>query len=200
MAKHVTQRRDTIVVGTFRTAAAERGSRVIAVLLTGIQQEAPSGEIPEDIAIESQITVPGRSKVSMVEALDRIGRPMPLSCPECGGPYWQVGEGGAAVFRCHTGHAHTARSLLESQSDEIEESLWVAVRALTERATVLDRLARASDARGPSFGDSIRERAREAQTHSDQARQFLLSLRAVRPDDEAAQDVNLPSLASRQLP
>lgn len=220
----------------FRTAAAERGSRVIAVLLTGrlddgaagvgavrrcgglaiVQEpgEARSPEmprraietagadhvvplaaiapllaalagqpvepspIPHDVAVEARISAGG---VHEPGALDALGEPVPLTCPECGGTLWGVDEGGALVYRCHTGHAASPRALLDSQSEVIERALWVAVRALVERVGTLERLAADAGHRGASaVAAEYHRRAREAGEHAEQARGFLLSLRPPR--------------------
>ncbi|ACY17738.1 chemotaxis protein CheB [Haliangium ochraceum] len=226
----------------FRTAAAERGGRVIAVLLTGllddgiaglesvrrcggvtvvqdpddaefaempqralsaeladhvcclagmgallrtlVGQPAPASEVPHAITVEARMSGPGRSTP---EALTSIGDQVPASCPECGGPLWAVGAGESSVYRCHTGHALSARALLEMQAEEVERSMWAAVRALTERAAVLERMAGDAEARGHHRGgDVFRERAREDWAHSEQARQYLLSLRENLPREPEA--------------
>ena len=212
----------------FRSAAAARGGRVIAVQLTGLLDDGVAGldavrrcgglvvvqdpadaefdemprralesldadhvttldalpdllatlagkaageaDIPDDIAIEARLSGLDRSRPADVE---EIGERVSVACPDCGGPLWQVGRGGTATFRCHVGHALSARALLGAQSEDIERSLWVAVRSLSERAAMLDRLARHD--RGRS-ADDYRERADEAAAHSEQARRFLLSL------------------------
>jgi len=227
----------------FRTAAADYGSRVIGVLLTGllddgvagleaikrcgglvivqdpddaefaqlpqhaldavaadhvlplveiakhlqqlVGQPAPSVAVPDDIAIEARLVDPRRSSA---HDLNRIGEKVAFACPECGGPMWRMNHGNATHFRCHTGHALSARTLLDSQAEEIEQSLWVAVRALTERAGTLEKLA--DRARGLASADGFRERAAEATGHAEQARQFLLSLRMTRPPDDS---LNRPS-------
>jgi len=45
------------------------------------------------------------------------------------------------LFRCHVGHTFSMESLLREQTSEIERSLWAAVRALQEGATLLGRVA-----------------------------------------------------------
>jgi two-component system, chemotaxis family, protein-glutamate methylesterase/glutaminase len=220
----------------FRTAAAQRGSRVIGVLLTGmlddgiagleairrcggvavvqdpseaeypemperaiasvdvdhvvpiaemgellgrlVLEEAPAAEIPRDIAIEAQITVAGTLSPADVEA---IGEQAPLSCPECSGPLWRVGQGGASTYRCYTGHSLSNQVMLAAQSDEVERALWAAVRALSDRAGVLEKLAEDEERRGRAYNVMYRDRAREARAQAEEARRFLLSLHTKRP-------------------
>jgi len=220
----------------FRTAAAARGGRVIAVQLTGLLDDGVAGldrvrrcgglvvvqdpddaefdamprnalattkadhvptlqalpgllvrlvgepvskgVIPAEVALEARLSLPGPSRPREVA---RVGEPVALACPDCGGPLWQSGEGLTAIYRCHVGHALSTRVLLEAQSEQIERSLWVAVRSLSEHAATLTRLADSSDTRLHKLGDGYRERAREALDHSDQARRFLLSLHSGLP-------------------
>lgn len=47
-------------------------------------------------------------------ALDRMQVPGVLSvctCPECGGPLWEIRDGAFVPYGCHVGHALTARHL-----------------------------------------------------------------------------------------
>jgi hypothetical protein len=44
-------------------------------------------------------------------------------------------------FRCRTGHAFTANSLLAQQSESTEAAIWNAMRALQESSMLLTHLA-----------------------------------------------------------
>lgn len=237
----------------FRTAAAERGSRVISVQLTGmlddgvagldavkrcgglvvvqdpedaefdemprhaleaveadhvmsldaipallarlVLETAPPTTIPQDVAIEARLSGPARSTAGKVDA---IGEHVSFACPDCGGPLWKVGAGGAAVYRCHVGHAMSARVLLGSQAQEIERSMWAAVRSLADRAATLNKLAESVEARNPRAAQGFRTRAAETTSHSEQARQFLLSLRMTRPGADAGVNVGADDTAQTQ--
>ncbi len=65
--------------------------------------------------------------------LQRIGKPSGYTCPECGGALWQLDGAAPARFRCHTGHAFTARVLAHMQEEAVEAALWSALRALQEQ-------------------------------------------------------------------
>src|SRR3954453_20176075 len=47
-----------------------------------------------------------------------------LSCPECGGTLWSVGESSTQHFRCRIGHVYSDQSLLEVQGRSLEAALW----------------------------------------------------------------------------
>ena len=72
----------------------------------------------------------------------RAGAPSVFTCPDCGGTLWELDEGGVLRFRCRTGHAYTAHSMLAAQENRLETALWTATRALEERRDMLARLAR----------------------------------------------------------
>lgn len=63
-----------------------------------------------------------------------------LTCPECGGTLWERREGNLLRFLCHTGHGFTADSLSLAQKNSVENALWVALRALKERAMFASRM------------------------------------------------------------
>jgi two-component system chemotaxis response regulator CheB len=73
--------------------------------------------------------------------MDQLGSRSAQTCPECGGILWEIDAEPPLRYRCHTGHAFTADSLLALQSRSSEEVLWSAVRALHEKHTLLSRMA-----------------------------------------------------------
>jgi two-component system chemotaxis response regulator CheB len=75
---------------------------------------------------------------SGIDTMSRIGRLSPFTCPSCHGSLWEVFDEHVLRFRCHTGHAFSAESLDAEMSEDYEDALWGALRALEENA----RLAR----------------------------------------------------------
>lgn len=150
-------------------------ARLAAHLPTPVRETAHETDIPEDVAIEARLSGLEPSRPATVE---RIGEQVPVACPDCGGPLWQIGKSRTAMFRCHVGHALSGQALLNAQNEEIERSLWVAVRSLSERAATLNKLADNADRSGARLTELFRERANEAMGHSENARRFLLSLQS----------------------
>lgn len=109
--------------------------------------------------------------VDMVEQ-EHIGEPAGLGCPDCGGPLVRVHDPDVRRYRCHIGHAYTARALLAGQSEQVERALSAAMRTLEERARVLSDLAA-----DPSSGtdDTLRRRAAEARSHAETLRSLVLA-------------------------
>jgi two-component system, chemotaxis family, protein-glutamate methylesterase/glutaminase len=68
------------------------------------------------------------------------GNQVPLTCPECSGPIYEVKEGKLARFQCLVGHAFSPQSLSEQHADALERALWTAMRTLKERTVLLGKL------------------------------------------------------------
>ena len=64
----------------------------------------------------------------------------PFTCPECHGVLAEMKTGGVPRFRCHTGHAINADSLLDSLEDQIEAKLGDAARAIDESVLLLNQV------------------------------------------------------------
>ncbi|MAQ18250.1 MAG: hypothetical protein CMN30_26070 [Sandaracinus sp.] len=91
--------------------------------------------VPESVRLEAQATFDRGNDYGL---LDREGKLSGVSCPDCGGPMWEMGRGGQFRVRCHTGHVHGEQSLIAAQRSEVERALGVALRVLEERARMGD--------------------------------------------------------------
>lgn len=133
---------------------------------------APPGtpkQVPADVRTEAVIAERVLSDVGQVNGL---GDQVPYNCPNCGGVLWQMKNSEMKRFRCHTGHSFTATALLTSQSEKIEETLWISLRMFEERKNLLTNMAAAD--RG-ARAKTLRERAGEAEVHIQRIREMLLS-------------------------
>lgn len=151
-------------------------------VLVRLSQARPGKKkaIPKDVAIEAKIAERVLSDLPSVEA---VGEQVPYNCPGCGGVLWEVTEGNALRYRCHTGHAYTAPILLAEQSARIEETLWIALRMFEERRNLLRKMSSSKqkvDVPGGVKGAGNREifastaeRAREAEVHIERIRELL---------------------------
>ena len=122
----------------FCVAVAEMGP-----LLTRLvsQLHRKSKGVPLDIRTEAVIAERVLSDVSQVNGL---GDQVPYNCPGCGGVLWEMDTPGEKRYRCHTGHSYTGPALLASQSEKIEEMLWISLRMFEERKNLLTSMAKAS--------------------------------------------------------
>ena len=61
------------------------------------------------------------------------GDQIPVACPECNGPLYEVKDGELAHFQCFVGHRFSPQSLGEQHTEALERALWTASRKLKER-------------------------------------------------------------------
>src|SRR5205085_1192709 len=92
------------------------------------------------------------------------------------GELWEIDDPGGARYRCHTGHAYTARALLSEQGQATEMALWSAVRALRENASAARLLERRARTNGDApAADRYAARADVADEHADVLARILAS-------------------------
>src|SRR5215831_14108039 len=68
------------------------------------------------------------------------GDQIPVTCPECNGPLYEVKDGDLANFQCFVGHRFSPESLSEQHTEALERALWTAIRKLKERVVLHKRL------------------------------------------------------------
>jgi two-component system chemotaxis response regulator CheB len=110
----------------------------MAPLLTQLAGAAVGPDPGPTEALQREVAI-NRGE-NLIQNLAAIASPAGLACPECGGGLFEVKNSVPLRYRCHTGHAYTARSLQKSQAEVGETALRQAVRALTEREMLLRRM------------------------------------------------------------
>jgi len=108
----------------------EMGDAITSAVLQLRSPRSLSMSERRNAEIEAAISLTGRS---LPAELDKIGTPSKLTCPDCGGVVWQIGDAKPLRYRCHTGHAFSAMSLDHAQAEGVEDALWAAMRRLNER-------------------------------------------------------------------
>lgn len=116
-----------------------------ALLSRLVQQQVRSDDPPpESLRMEVAIN---RGE-DLVGNLQAIAEPARITCPDCGGGLYEVKDPRRLRYRCHTGHAFSARTLERAQADSGEQTLRSGVRALQERELLLRRMAAVAEATG----------------------------------------------------
>jgi two-component system, chemotaxis family, protein-glutamate methylesterase/glutaminase len=144
----------------------------------------PAGETretPLDIRLEAAIAAEERVGMSTE---DELGELAPFTCPECKGTLWELADGEMLRYRCHTGHAFTADTMLQMQSREVEQILGTLLRTHQERAELARRLAEKEDKHNRSLRDHLAQRARDYANDADVIRRLLLE-RGAAPDQDS---------------
>jgi two-component system, chemotaxis family, protein-glutamate methylesterase/glutaminase len=111
---------------------------------------------------------------------ERPGRPSGWTCPDCHGSLFEIHEGGLVRFRCRVGHAWSAVSLVAQQGSELESALWVALRALEEKASLTLDLSRRAVERGHRLsGEQFERQSEGTRRAADQLRSLIESISVV---------------------
>lgn len=147
-----------------RATIADMGALLERLVRAPAPKRKPT---PEDVAVEALIAERVVSDVNTPEAL---GNRVPHSCPECGGALWQLSQPKVLRYRCPVGHAFTAATLLETQSEKIEETLWITLRMLEERRNFATSIAKRTAA---PMSKSAEVRARETVVQIKRIREIL---------------------------
>ncbi|MEO6325558.1 MAG: chemotaxis protein CheB [Thermoanaerobaculia bacterium] len=144
----------------------------MGALLERLVAQAPgkSLSVPDDVRIEATIAERVLSDVGQVNGLGHL---VPYNCPNCGGVLWEMEKASPCRYRCHTGHSFTSSSLAVSQSERIEDTLWISLRMFEERKNLMNDMAR-RESRATSKKGYL-ERARETEVHIELIREMLLA-------------------------
>lgn len=90
-----------------------------------------------------------------------------FTCPECHGALISLKEGTTVRFRCHTGHAFSASTLLAGITESVEEQVWSAMRTYEEAVMLLDEIAqRFRTAGNESAAKEFSKKAEESRKRS----------------------------------
>ena len=120
--------------------AAEIGKKLGELVATPIKDTEQREGVKHAKLHEIEIEI-AKGKNGLNMGIIEHGKLSPLACPECHGALTQFEEGNLIRFRCHTGHAHTADSLLASIKDNVEKSMWEVMRGIEESNILLQRMS-----------------------------------------------------------
>lgn len=113
----------------------------LLVRLTNEPAEEELYPVTEEIELESKIAEQQMNTREFLEHVEAIGTRTTYTCPECNGSIWQIGQEEPLRFRCHIGHSFTANVFLAEQTQNIENALWSAVRAMEEKVAFSCQMA-----------------------------------------------------------
>lgn len=124
----------------------------------------------------------------------KIGDPSLFTCPDCHGTLVQLREDGPLRFRCHTGHAFTARSLIEALNESTENTLWSALRGMEEKIMLLQHMTtHLGEAQDPQGAEKLLDEARMIRHRAHLLRRALLADDRSLAEQQEAQRVNASS-------
>lgn len=108
-----------------------------------VRQPAPPFVPGQDALLNTEVDVAS----TVPDGESDLGSPATYGCPACGGALYEISGVPSPRYRCRVGHAWSPESLLEEQSAALESSLWMALRALSEKSALSRQMAAAFEDR-----------------------------------------------------
>lgn len=147
----------------------------IGPLLTRLTREPVPPARPVAISAELRVTNAVAGEMPAMEEIAGLGDASAITCPDCQGTLFEFKDEHPLHFRCHTGHAYTALSLLEALRERSEEAIWSAVRVWQEQTILASHMRDNARAAGDeelsaeleddiASAKSIAEKLREVQS------------------------------------
>jgi two-component system chemotaxis response regulator CheB len=123
--------------------------------------------------LETEISIAELTPESLHES-HRPGVSSGFSCPDCHGTLFAIGEEALVRFRCRVGHAWSIQSLLAEHRTAVEGALWMALRALEEKAALCVEMSeRAGSNRAAISAQRFSDQAVEARNAAELLRDLL---------------------------
>jgi two-component system chemotaxis response regulator CheB len=145
---------------------------LLARLASTTVAEQGGYEVPEELNIEVKIAMEDNG---LEAGITKLGTPSVFTCPECHGTLLQLKENGRSRYRCHTGHAFSADSLLSQLTESVEETLWSAIRIIDESAMLMRHIAAHVQETDAPAAERFIEKARDAGRRSELVRRAVFS-------------------------
>ena len=123
-----------------------------------------------------------KGKKALGRGVIAYGRPSSIACPECHGALTEYEEGTMKRYRCHTGHAHTAESLLSGIDENVEKSMWEVMRGIEESQMLSGNMAEMLRKTGQQeMAAEYRQRAAAAADRARAVKNAIMEMQAIDP-------------------
>ena len=130
-------------------------------------------DVMKDEKTKIEINIAAEKNALQLGSLN-IGVLSPYTCPECHGVLSKIMDGNIIRFRCHTGHAYSADTLLVSLTEGIEDSLYSAIRGMDENILLLNHIGdHYAEANQPKLAAVYFKKAKETEERSDLIRKAV---------------------------
>jgi len=146
----------------------------LLVRLSSGTVETPEVVMEDEKRIETEVGI-AKEENAFDSGIMELGELSPYTCPDCHGTLTKLRDGKRLRFRCHTGHAFSADTLLEALTENIETSTWNAVRGIEEGIMLLDHMGRhLSEEKRSDLALLYFQKAREARERASVMRATLM--------------------------
>lgn len=139
-----------------------------------IQNAEPKiNTVPEEVLREAEIA---EKVVTSMDMLGKVGPHSMYACPDCGGGLHYVENDAIVRYRCHIGHSYSESDLIIRQSESLEATLWVALRMMEERRSLLARISDDEIKKGLTrIGKADQHRVADLEKHIEKLKEILFS-------------------------
>ncbi|MBC7849548.1 MAG: chemotaxis protein CheB [Chitinophagaceae bacterium] len=157
---------------------AQMAERLVALAAYDLEENKQNKSVAvvdknERTRIEVEIAL---EKEALRKGVLSLGDFTPYTCPECHGVLCSIKDGAVERFRCHTGHAFSTDSLLAAITENIEESLWNAIRVLEESVLLLNHMGdHFSEVNQPKVAAMYFKKAQEANDRTKRVRKSVFA-------------------------
>jgi two-component system chemotaxis response regulator CheB len=149
----------------------------MAALLARLSKEeiTEKTEDMKDEKTKTEIAIAAEENALRKGAVN-LGEPSSFACPECHGVLAKILDGSLVRYRCHTGHAYSADTLMAAITEKIEDSLYSAIRGMDESILLLNHIGdHYAEANDPKLAGAYFKKAKEAEERSLLVRKAVLS-------------------------
>jgi two-component system, chemotaxis family, protein-glutamate methylesterase/glutaminase len=153
--------------------------------LSDLMERAPKAvEPPAEVLAEADIAA--RMAVG-IEKINGLGHHSLYNCPDCGGGLWEIKGEEVTRYRCYTGHSYDETELLSKLGDNVESTLWVAVRMMEERSNMYTKIAKEHRKKGLArISESYNQNAEELRNHIETLKKVLVVIQKSRSENKEA--------------
>jgi two-component system chemotaxis response regulator CheB len=146
-----------------------------AIIETINNKDLTGVKVPEELKAEAVLA---EKTVTAIDVTDKLGKQTVFTCPDCGGGLWEIKQGGFTRYRCHIGHAYSEDELLSKQFDSLNASLWVALRMMEERKTLLKKISEDEKIKNLHvLANMHTAQASELEVHINNLKEFIFNVK-----------------------
>ncbi len=159
-----------------RVCKLDEMARLFVELAKDDPPPEPEESLQKLMEIENRIAE-GIFNVEDWWALEQMSVPSGLNCPNCRSALYELKDRRVLRYRCRSGHAFSAQSLLSGQADAREAYLSSLFGALIEESTLAKRLTREPlFAEDPYTSGALNSRIDTLDRHANQLSEWLHTL------------------------
>ena len=155
------------------------GVSQLSALLVRLSKEPVSENVDamKDEKTKDEIEIAAEEN-ALAAGVMHLGKLSPFTCPECHGVLSRISDGNLSRFRCHTGHAYSTDTLMAARTENIEDSLYNAIRGMDESVMLLNHIGdHLAEINQPKLAALYFKKAKEAQVRSEMVRKACLIMK-----------------------